>query len=92
MECELLLDNRVERLALKRTLISHAYKVTLASYEGLPEREVILAGFSKHGAEIDAVDLNISDGYGTVKSVEQLPDFVKHFIAFPSLVAKLLQI
>ena len=88
MECELLLDNRVERLALKPTLTSHAYKVTLASYEGLPEREVILAGFSKHGAEIDAVDLNINDGYGTVKSVEQLHDFVKYFIAFPSLVAR----
>lgn len=88
MECQLLLDDRSERPALKPILTSHAYKIVLTDREGLLEKEVILAGFSKHGAEIDAVDLNIGNGYDTVKSVEQLPDFVKHFIAFPSLVAK----
>ena len=66
--------------------VSQAYRVTLTDCNHHLEKKVVVSGFSRRCAEIDAVDMNANGTFYCIKEIKQLPKIAKHFIAFPRFV------
>ena len=74
---------------MKPILESHIYSIVLTDHDDCIAKTIVINGYSKHNAEIDAIDLYGSLGLYKVKSIKQLPGIARLLAAFPALVLKL---
>lgn len=70
----------------------HAYRIVLTDFKERMQKTVIVVGWSRKCAEIDALDMHADGKFYNVKTVEQLPRIAKHLVAFPKLVNMLFKV